>query len=365
MISLYRYSLPFHSPFQTGERVWSERTGCLLHYRDERMEALTEIAPLPGFSNESLDEVLCQLINHRRVIDDLLSGVSRREEFRLRLRRMNLPPSAGFGISAAWISLTARRAGISIQDWFDTLLNPEIRVNTTLGIEHGKELLTQIESRSDEGFQVIKIKCGRDPANLPGLLKTAADRHPGLTFRIDANQSWELHHASNILNRFTGLPIEYCEEPSLWSSESEFRELKRASPVPLALDESVCSPARLKSALRGRLADCYIIKPMLFGSIFDLLEALCNGKQIVNDPQIIFSSSFESAVGRSITTWLAGMAGGWKRAHGLDTGRVFQKDLAELPPAGAVIRPEPAQHWEIPLETCNRDLITPIQQNGT
>lgn len=364
MINLFRYSLPFQSPFRTGERVWSERTGCLLHYRDNRLEALSEIAPLPGLSKESLEDVLRQLGTHHREIEVLLSDVPSREEFRLRLRQMNLFPSAAFGISAAWISLTAQRAEVSIHDWFDTLLNPSIQVNSTLGIGSEQELLSQIKERSEEGFQVIKIKSGQDPASLQRVLETAVKHHPGLTFRIDANRSWPLHQASNFLNRFAGLPIEFCEEPAPWSNESEFRELKRASPIPLALDESVCTPEKLKPALRNRLADYYIVKPMLFGSIFDLLETLFGKKQIVNDPQIIFSCSFESAIGRSITTWLAGMAGGWKRAHGLDTGRFFQQDLANQTPGGAVIRPGQDQLWEIPLETCNRDFITPIQQNG-
>ena len=57
MFELYSYSIPFKKPFVTGAGTFNTREGIILRYHDSQIDVVSEAAPLPGFSSESLKQV--------------------------------------------------------------------------------------------------------------------------------------------------------------------------------------------------------------------------------------------------------------------------------------------------------------------
>ena len=63
MLNLYRYQLPFQQPFVTGAGTFEYREGLILRYHTSDIDVVSEVAPLPGFSTESLQEAESYLVS--------------------------------------------------------------------------------------------------------------------------------------------------------------------------------------------------------------------------------------------------------------------------------------------------------------
>jgi len=57
MFKVYKYSFPFSQPFKTGAGTLNKREGLIIQYAEKGSEFLSEIAPLPGFSIETIHDV--------------------------------------------------------------------------------------------------------------------------------------------------------------------------------------------------------------------------------------------------------------------------------------------------------------------
>ncbi|MDX1591566.1 MAG: hypothetical protein R3283_06375, partial [Balneolaceae bacterium] len=90
MINLYRYRLPFRSPFKTARGSFKERTGLLVQLRNESVSLLTEAAPLPGFSRESLDDTEQCLIQIHTELSEFLKNDRNILDFRQFLNSRSL-----------------------------------------------------------------------------------------------------------------------------------------------------------------------------------------------------------------------------------------------------------------------------------
>ncbi|MEX2368065.1 MAG: enolase C-terminal domain-like protein [Balneolaceae bacterium] len=376
MIDLFKYRLPFKTPFHTAGGTLSYREGILIHYRGSECDAVSEIAPLPGISKESTaDAQSCLTVNFPK-IHRLLQASETLRELSAGMETLDLPPSVQFGISTAGTALIAQRSQTPVHHLLDCKLNSPVRVNAVIGLQHNKrELLDRIEASYHQGYRTLKLKCGNPPGLLPEAIRTASARFPDLHFRVDANRSWPADRAKEYFTLFDSLPVEYFEEPVAITHPGQLRELRALSPVPIALDESVRTREQLNQFLYrpdGIPADILVLKPMLFGNILDLFETIRRHNSLLNKPDTrshktnmktnwILTTSFESGVGRKILESIAGMIGTPEYAHGLDTGRYFENDLLPLSAGQAVYRPESSTNWGVDFKQCNSEYFVHLQ----
>ncbi len=179
-----------------------------------------------------------------------------------------------------------------------------------------------LDSAVEKGFTRIKMKIGRDPAAEAEYLMKSADKHPGLRWRLDANESFDPAQATDFL---LGLPealrwkIDFVEDPCPYS-ETTWRELKSRCRVPLAVDREAVPLAAA--------AQVMVIKPAVDEPWLLAEAAAARGQQVV------VTSSMEHPLGQCAAAWEAAKLNvqfpGLVGVCGLQTHHLFTpSDFAE------------------------------------
>ncbi|OOF49187.1 o-succinylbenzoate synthase [Rodentibacter genomosp. 1] len=322
---LYRYSIPVDSQLILRDRFLKRREGLLVHIQCQDNEGWGEIAPLPGFSAESLEMAENQAIQW---LADWDMARSRDEK----LSFDGLYPSVAFGLSCALAELKGK-------------LNTEGNYHTApLCYGDPDELYESLAHLSGE--KVAKIKVGMYEANRDGLIADMfLEAIPDLQLRLDANRRWSLEKA--LLFAAKVKPphrsrIQFLEEPCKTPELS--REFAAQTGIAIAWDESLREP-NFQFKKEPNLS-AIVIKPTLIGSLEHCIELIEQAHAL--GIKAVLSSSIESSLG---LTQLARIARQYtpNMTPGLDT-----LDLMDY----QVLRP-----WKgstLPLLDLDSELITKI-----
>jgi o-succinylbenzoate synthase len=338
---LYRYAIPFRKPFSTAAGNIVKREGFLL---GDGQGIWTEMAPLPGFSVESLEETGAFLTEHRERIrsdfqnhslDQLLEDPS----LQPLLTRL---PSVRFGLSMLSEQQKAMAADLPLYGYWKNLLFPKtarnlvspvegyVRCNALVGILEPEKREQVLRFRKECGFRVVKVKIPANPDEAFKVMRDTCRAFPDMMFRFDANRSFSPDQCSSLFQRLQeeqkmdGWPrnIAYVEEP-LAEPDPETISALQPYGIPLAFDESVRSPGDVRALESHAAIKHVVIKPMLFGSLQELKSAMRSRLTVV------ISSTFETAVGRRLLAHLAFVCSMKRETdHGLDTGSMLQDDFS-------------------------------------
>jgi o-succinylbenzoate synthase len=263
----FRYRLPVE-----GGGV---REGVLLE--DAASGRWGEAAPLPGWSAESLDEV----------VEAVRGGVV-----------VGGPPSL--------------RCALEALDGVGPLRHARVPINALL--RGGRESVIQRGMAAiARGCGCLKIKTGElDVREIGEVVRVLSDAAGGgVVFRIDPNRAWSVAVTLRVAGELRGLPVEYLEEPV--RGGGALREVIGECPVGIALDET------LREIEPDGLADyagavALVMKPTLlggFGICRRFAEAGAGMRAVV-------SACHESGVGIALLGRFAASLPG-NEAAGLDT----------------------------------------------
>jgi o-succinylbenzoate synthase len=221
---LYQYKLPLNT------QNWKVREGLILSWNG----GWGEIAPLPGFSQETFEEAK----------EEVLSLLPNLESAKPTLS------SVRFGLSCASKPFP---------------LHPICAPLCALGPR--------------PGFPTIKLKLGH--LNLDEAIALTRSLYRQHRLRLDFNRCWDLESALAFASSFNPTDFEYLEEPL-----NDFEDLIRFSEetrFPIAVDESFLKFSWEKiPSLRA-----IVIKPTVVGSIPEVPPHL----------DLILSSSYETGIG--------------------------------------------------------------------
>ena len=321
MLKLYKYDLPFKTSLITASARYNSRVGFILRYTDTQTDIVTEIAPLPGFSKETDDDIINLLREHHSTIYQFLNDPFKLEDLNSFINEITTFPSLQFGLS--WLGATllySVNPNISNSFW-DHKPHPNVKVNDVIGSLEPNELKEKLKESAQSGFQTIKIKCAQPDSDTAGAIRSILAEYPDLKIRLDANQSWDQTSADLFNQYYQDLPVEYIEEPFLEIEQGQSPPLS----APVARDESIRSLKELSEHFHSHPERYVIIKPMLFGNIFHLAETISAGRGM--NRNIVITNLLESAVGRSFNLRFASLFGDPGIAHGLNTGKFFKTDL--------------------------------------
>jgi len=283
-LALYRYSLPFRQPLMfKGERL-ANREGLLVSINGQ----WGEIAPLPGFSTETLVEAEAESLA-------CLVALSRGEKVSPTL------PSVQFGF------------GCAQRVWPLNLPAPLPPYPLLQG-----EPAALIQSLSTSHWQAsppsrLKLKVARYAMEEElALIEKLAARLPTTKLILDANSGWALTEAQRFCERLPLAQIDYLEEPC--AAFADTIAVAEATGVAIALDETL---SRREEWNYHPQLKALVIKPTLIGSLSDC-EVLVQRARAIN-LRVVVSSSFESDLGLGL---LARLASEWAphEPPGLDTG---------------------------------------------
>jgi O-succinylbenzoate synthase len=326
---LYRFSLPLRGPLVLGGTTLRRREGVLLRLSgDDGSEGWGESAPLPGFSAESLDQVIVQL---RRLAGSLIGRevkddwTDRNGAFGRELERIAPASSVRFGLELAVWNLRADFSGKSLPELFSGQPRARVPVN---GLLSGSwdEVLEEAQRTKKAGYEAVKLKVGARTVAEDARLVRKLVGEPGntISLRLDANRAWGYEQAAEFLR---GAPrFEYLEEPL--ADPALLPQLVREFGVPVALDESLVGME--PEALEGhRYARAVVLKPTLLGGISNTLRMAGRALRLGMMP--VVSSAYESGVGTAALVALAAGIGDRPVPAGLDTYRALVDDVLDTP----------------------------------
>lgn len=322
-LKAFTYSFPFWKPFQTSANTFATRKGIIIELQKKNITALGEAAPLPGFSKESMQEVLTQLKRHAPDIKNIFTESLSLQSLQIFYRKNKILPSLQFALDTLAVDYISQKTDVAAQDFLFDEPAQTLKVNGTISIQDLDETLESVHKLTDNGFSTIKMKVGVNFENEHTVIEKIRAAFPELTIRLDANKAWNLKEASKNLSKLGKLEIEYCEEPLMDPSIENLKKLRASVATPIALDESLLASENMESL--APFISVMVIKPMVFGNLSKLFAT----KRLADhhDNKVIYTTSLESGIGRIMTATLATGLGDRDSAHGLATGGLLKMDV--------------------------------------
>jgi O-succinylbenzoate synthase len=167
------------------------------------------------------------------------------------------------------------------------------------------------------GFEIVKLKCGRDLAGEAKLLELLAAEFPALRWRLDFNEAPAPEEVTEFLTGLTEAThraVDYVEDPCPYA-EATWTELHRRTGLRLAVD--------LEASPLSAAAQVLVIKPAI-DEPFLLAEAALRNRQ-----QVVLTSYMDHPLGQAFAAWEAARLGlqfpGLPGVCGLQTHHLFER----------------------------------------
>ena len=328
LIELGPYTLPLVQALALAGQDVAERRGLLVRLSCEGLSGVGDVAPLPGFSRESIEQAhrvldALPIIGEDIDIEGLLEGQPV-------AALKGAPPSVCFGVECALLDLAAQR-------------KPDTRnpMAPRAGEVHVNALLDEVtpeavHTLAQQGYTCIKLKVGRQPLAADiAMVRSLVGVSDDVVVRLDANQAWSFSEACQFVNALEGLLLEYLEEPC--QSPQDSLRLMREAGVPVGFDESLVG-ASDDQLLAMQGAAAFVIKPTLADGVSGAIRLARAARRCGAEP--VISAAFESGVGIRALAHLANALMSPGVAAGLDTWRWLAQDVLDHdgPRTGPVMR---------------------------
>lgn len=274
---LFAYRIAFKHLMSFKNEHLTHREGFILQFTEKNGEQYhSEIAPLPGFSQETLTEVKAELLQL------LSSNWQHIESHKSPLK------SIQFGLD--YLTLKAQKTAPRQLEYIDNV-----------ALLQGDEIHIIEQYKALEQPELIKLKVARDSVeNDISTFTRLCKLKPTLKIRCDANQAWTQQQADLFFNHIDTDHLDYIEEPT--SDHRINLQLANKHQIYLGLDETLQQSDF--DYQTNPFIKAFIIKPTLIGSKnkIDQLVSIAKKEAIL----VSFSASFESIVGLQKLKDLAG-----------------------------------------------------------
>ncbi|RMG37097.1 MAG: o-succinylbenzoate synthase [Gammaproteobacteria bacterium] len=339
-IRLVPYRLPLRRPWTSATTRFDFRQGWLLALSAGQVTGYGDCVPLPDPDHKAPAACRQWWRNHLPE----LRGADPAELLADPHWPAEAPAAVACALESALLDLLARLDGVPLRSLLDPSPRREVPVNTMVGMLDDRTA-DRIRAAERAGFRVAKLKLGQlPPAETLARLKALTPRlTPGTRLRLDANRAWaSLREVQALLGGLEGLPVDYIEEPLRTDDPDRLRALQAASPVPIALDETLIELGG-ESTLDRLLPGAWVIlKPMQLGGLRSS-PALARAAWR-RGLRAVCTSVVESAAGIWNTAQLAACLddGRGLAAQGLATSSWLVRDIGD-PPAiqtGRITLPE-------------------------
>ena len=313
------YCKPFVIPLQTCHGLWSERRGIIIQLRDQQGNiGKGEIAPLSWFGSETIEQAtqFCSQLDTKfnpQIIDQIPNNL----------------PCCQFAFESALVNLekVANNSPITNLD-FNLSSNYQIYLvnhpwNYSYLLPTGLAALQSIQTKVAQQHNTFKQKIGVQSFEQErSLIKELISYLPTQgKLRLDANGGLNLETTKRWLE-FAELEhkIELIEQPLPPEDFSTLLALSQQFKTAIALDESVSSLIQLQNCYEQGWRGVFVLKAAIIGSPRRLAQWLQT-----HPIDALFSSVFETAIGRQNVLELAVKWGNPNRALGFGVNHWFQE----------------------------------------
>ncbi|MEA5582211.1 o-succinylbenzoate synthase [Nodularia harveyana UHCC-0300] len=295
------YRRRFLQPLITSHGVWHTREGIIIYLGNC---GWGEIAPISWFGSETLEQALdfCRQLP-AEVTEEMIFSVP------------DSLPACQFGFESA---LTEMKRWRNQEDFNPSLTSsplPPAPCPSASLLPSGEAALNQWKRLWKQGYRTFKWKIGVDAiAKELQIFDLLTQNIPSTAkLRLDANGGLSYEEAQRWLQICDDIPanIEFIEQPLPVGEFSAMLELSNSFQTAIALDESVATLPQLEKCWEQGWRGIFVIKPGIAGSPTRLRQ-FCQENQI----DAVFSSVFETEIGRQAALQLAAELSSQNRAIG-------------------------------------------------
>lgn len=277
---IYRWQIPLDAGVVLRERRLKTRDGLFIQLQENGSEGWGEITPLPGFSVETLDEVLPAVMAWVQAWRDGASPA------------LPSQPSAAFGLSCALAELAGE------------LPQPADYRAAMLCTGDPDELFAALGALPGE--KLAKVKVGLYEAVRDGMVvNLLLESIPDLRLRLDANRAWtplKARQFAKYVAPANRSRIAFLEEPC--QSREASLAFAEETGIAIAWDESLREVDFTFTPQPG--VSAVVIKPTLTGSLQKVAQQVAAAHAL--GLTAVISSSLESSLGLTqlarIAAWL-------------------------------------------------------------
>lgn len=304
-LKFHSYQRQFRQPLHTSHGIWQVRKGIIIEIANSMNQiAKGEIAPLSWFGSETITEALqfCQQLGNTVTKENI----------------QNIPdrlPACQFGFESALTNLESsctKQAQYKSLDYAYLLPAGESALTAWQKIANMNNDNAGITFKWKIGVRslVEEINIGKKLLQLlPPQAKLRLDANGGL----DIEQTKQWLDLAKLTNK-----IEFIEQPLPPQQFSEMLALSQDYATPLALDESVANLNQLEECVAQGWIGILVIKAAIAGKP-SRLRRFCQQHSL----DLVFSSVFETEIGRQAALLLARELGNRDRAVGFGVDSWF------------------------------------------
>jgi L-alanine-DL-glutamate epimerase-like enolase superfamily enzyme len=234
-----------------------------------------------GFYGETLETVTASIRNQ---IGPKLLG-----EDLLNIRRatsiMNIAQGDAFIAKTAVDLALYDAAGKAFKVPTYTLLGgmqrERVEAASEIGIVKPEEMVEEAKRLVEMGFRVIKVKAGRDVDDEIKGVKAIRDAlGRDIELRVDPNGGWSRYDTMKALKTLGDCEISYLEQPLPgWDLEG-LAWIRKATGVPIMVDESVWNPHDVIKIAQAEAADIINIKITKAGGLKNSIDIYTTAKAV-------------------------------------------------------------------------------------
>ncbi|HEV2814858.1 MAG TPA: enolase C-terminal domain-like protein [Solirubrobacteraceae bacterium] len=238
-------------------------------------------------------------------------------------------PQALAAVDLALWDRAGRREGLPVAALLTDDFAATVPVNATIVAADRAGAASAAAEAARAGFGCLKLKVGiGDDAGRVAAVRAAAG--PAVDLRLDANGAWSIEEAIATIEALAPAGLELVEEPV--HGIEALRQVRRAIPVRIAMDETAAEPGAMMSAA----ADAVCLKLSRCGGISGLLAAAELVRATGAEPYV--ASTFDGPLGIAAAVHAAAALSPLP-ACGLATLALFDEEPALRVVDGAIAVP--------------------------
>jgi L-alanine-DL-glutamate epimerase-like enolase superfamily enzyme len=233
---------PLTATFRTALREVRELevVEVVVHLRGAR-SGYAEVVPTPPITGETAGSIEAALSGPLSAAVVGLPLEERELAWRLAERALLGNQSAKCALDLALHDARCAASGVRLEVSLGTTRD-RVRTDVTVSLDDPLEMGVEAARRVREGFDILKMKVGGDPAL--DLARIEAVRHAvgdAVALRLDANQGWSVRGALEVLEKLhaSSARVELVEQPVAAHDLKAMAAVTARSPYPVLADESV------------------------------------------------------------------------------------------------------------------------------
>jgi L-Ala-D/L-Glu epimerase len=321
--------LPLSQPLVTGAGTFDRRRLMLVRATvdcgGERHAGYGEVAPLPGWSEETVDDSL-QVLESLDVPRDLDSATELGQAIPELADRSVLHAGIELAVLDALSRAAGQTLGHTLKGDRQGDISASVPVQYTLGALDVEETCRRVSEAATIGYTVCKLKVGAASAREDlERVEAVLARCPEMRFRLDANGAWSVETALAMLRRLPAERVELIEQPVDRRQFQRLLDRWGGQGPGIAADESCVNRQDALHWLGDGRVSALVVKPSALGGL--LAASRLIEQALAARMGVIISNLMESAVGRLAAAHLAAAWPQLPGPHGLATGAWFSRDV--------------------------------------